>query len=98
MQWLFDWFTTLDVMKAVGLSGQIIFGSRFFVQWFYSERAKRSVIPVAFWYISIVGAVLTLIYAVHIQDPVFVIPQVGGLAIYLRNLVLLRRAQAPAAA
>ena len=49
--------------------------------------------PISFWYISIIGAVLTLIYAVHIQDPVFIIPQVGGLAIYLRNLVLVRRAE-----
>ena len=94
MQWLLDWFTTIDVMKTVGLAGQLIFGSRFFVQWFASERAKASVIPVAFWYISIVGALLTLIYAIHIQDPVFIIPQVGGLAIYLRNLVLLRRTAA----
>ena len=94
MQWLVDWFTTLDLMKAVGLAGQVIFGSRFFVQWFASERAKRSVMPISFWYISIIGAVLTLIYAVHIQDPVFIIPQVGGLAIYLRNLVLVRRAEA----
>lgn len=93
MQWLVDWFTTLDLMKAVGLAGQVIFGSRFFVQWFASERAKRSVMPISFWYISIIGAVLTLIYAVHIQDPVFIIPQVGGLAIYLRNLVLVRRAE-----
>ena len=93
MQWLVDWFTTLDLMKAVGLAGQVIFGSRFFVQWFASERAKRSVMPISFWYISIIGAVLTLIYAVHIQDPVFIIPQVGGLAIYLRNLVLDRRAE-----
>ncbi len=93
MQWLVDWFTTLDLMKAVGLAGQVIFGSRFFVQWFASERAKRSVMPISFWYISIVGAVLTLIYAVHIHDPVFIIPQVGGLAIYLRNLVLVRRAE-----
>ena len=92
MPWLVDWFTTLDLMKAVGLAGQVIFGSRFFVQWFASERAKRSVMPVSFWYISIIGAVLTLVYAVHIQDPVFIIPQVGGLAIYLRNLVLVRRA------
>lgn len=93
MQWLVDWFTTIDLMKAVGLAGQVIFGSRFFVQWFASERAKRSVMPISFWYISIIGAVLTLIYAVHIQDPVFIIPQVGGLAIYLRNLVLVRRAE-----
>ena len=91
MSWFIEWFMTMTVMKAVGLGGQAIFGSRFFFQWYASERAKRSVIPVVFWYISIVGGLLTLIYAVYKKDPVFILAQLGGLVIYGRNLMLVYR-------
>jgi len=91
MAWFVAWFSSITLMKVIGLAGQVIFGSRFFVQWWASERAKRSVIPVAFWYISLVGCVLTLIYAVYIKEPVFVVAQAGGLLIYTRNLVFVYR-------
>jgi lipid-A-disaccharide synthase-like uncharacterized protein len=78
-------------MKYIGLGGQLIFGSRFFVQWFASERLKRSVIPLAFWHLSLVGGMLTLVYAIYIQEPVFIIAQVGGVLIYSRNLYFVYR-------
>ena len=59
MTWFLEWFATINLMKIVGLGGQVVFGSHFFVQWFVSERQGRSVIPVAFWYISVVGSLLT---------------------------------------
>ena len=93
MTWFLDWFATINVMKIVGLGGQFIFGSRFFVQWFVSGRQGRSVIPVAFWYISIGGSLLTLVYAFYIQEPVFIISQLGGLVVYARNLYFIRREQ-----
>ena len=71
--------------------GQIVFGSRFFVQWWMSERAGRSVIPEAFWYLSIVGGLITMVYAFHIEEPVFLLPQIAALVIYSRNLHLVRR-------
>lgn len=86
MSWFFAWFAQVTLMKVVGLAGQAIFGTRFLVQWLASERAGKSVIPLLFWYISVVGGILTLIYAVYIQEPVFIIAQVGGLIVYLRNL------------
>lgn len=79
----------------VGMIGQGIFGSRFLVQWLASERRKRSVIPVAFWYLSIAGSLVLLSYAVHRRDPVFIMGECGGVMIYVRNLVLLRRARQP---
>lgn len=71
---------------AVGFLGQALFSARFIVQWFQSEKAKRSVIPDAFWYFSIAGGATLLVYAIHRLDPVFILGQATGLLIYLRNL------------
>ena len=76
---------------AIGFVGQGLFFMRFFVQWLASERAKASVIPNAFWYFSIGGGAILLIYAVAKADPVFIVGQGMGLLIYLRNLYLIRK-------
>ncbi len=72
-----------------GLSAQMMFMMRFIVQWLASERAGRSVVPIAFWYFSLAGGVMLLSYAVYRRDPVFVLGQSLGLLIYLRNLWLI---------
>jgi len=77
--------------RMIGFLGQTIFGSRFLVQWIWSERHRRSVIPGYFWYASMVGGVALLIYAIHIKDPVFALGQCFGVFVYGRNLVLMRR-------
>lgn len=74
---------------AVGLGGQLMFTARFFVQWIASERVGRSVVPLAFWYLSIGGGVILLTYAIWRRDPVFILGQSMGLFIYVRNLVLI---------
>jgi lipid-A-disaccharide synthase-like uncharacterized protein len=74
-----------------GFAGQFLFTSRFVVQWLASERTRRSVTPIHFWYLSIVGSLMLLIYAVSILDPVIILGQSLGFVVYLRNLVLLRR-------
>ncbi len=76
---------------VLGLIGQTVFSGRFLLQWIYSEYKRRSVMPMAFWYASVIGAVLLLCYACYKKDPVFIVGQVGGLLIYLRNLQLHRR-------
>ncbi|MCA9780181.1 MAG: lipid-A-disaccharide synthase N-terminal domain-containing protein [Candidatus Eremiobacteraeota bacterium] len=77
-----------------GFIFQACFMARFWVQWIASERAKRSVIPTAFWFFSIIGASGLLTYAiVHLKDPVFAFGQSTGLFIYFRNIVLIRRSQ-----
>lgn len=73
----------------VGFAGQFLFMMRFIVQWMASERAKKSVMPVAFWFFSMGGGVVLLIYALHQADPVFIAGQGLGLIIYLRNLALI---------
>lgn len=75
-----------------GLFGQLMFTGRFLVQWIASERAKRSVVPVFFWYFSLAGGVILLSYAIYRRDPVFILGQSLGVFIYLRNLVLIRKA------
>jgi lipid-A-disaccharide synthase-like uncharacterized protein len=80
----------------IGFGGQALFMGRFVIQWFVSERERRSVIPVSFWYLSILGALVLLAYAVHRRDPVFIAGQGLGVAIYLRNLHLIKLEKAQA--
>lgn len=75
----------------VGLAGQLLFSMRFILQWLQSERAKRSVVPTAFWYFSVAGGATLLGYAIHRRDPVFILGQGIGLFIYFRNLQLIYR-------
>jgi lipid-A-disaccharide synthase-like uncharacterized protein len=76
---------------AIGFLGQALFSARFFVQWIASERARKSVVPNAFWFFSVAGGLVLLSYAIHRRDPVFILGQASGLLIYSRNLYFLRR-------
>lgn len=83
----FDQYTTGEMIwLGIGLAGQALFAARFLVQWLSSERQRRSVIPIAFWYFSIGGGLILLTYAIHRKDPVFILGQSTGVFIYLRNL------------
>jgi len=75
---------------CIGLFGQILFTMRFVVQWLASEKARRSVMPVSFWWFSIGGAAILLAYAIYRTDPVFILGQTLGFFIYSRNLWLIR--------
>jgi lipid-A-disaccharide synthase-like uncharacterized protein len=85
-----------QVWLIVGFTGQLFFTARFLVQWLTSERARRSIVPKAFWYFSVGGGITILCYAIHREDPVFIVGQAGGLIIYLRNLYFLSREAGPA--
>jgi lipid-A-disaccharide synthase-like uncharacterized protein len=74
---------------ALGFVAQGLFAGRFLIQWLRSERAQRSVIPTSFWYLSLAGSVLLLVYAIHKRDTVFIIGQSAGSIVYLRNLYLI---------
>ncbi|KJZ61455.1 lipid-A-disaccharide synthase N-terminal domain-containing protein [Pseudomonas fluorescens] len=76
---------------AIGFVGQLAFTGRFVLQWLYSEYKKRSVIPVGFWYLSIIGSALLLAYAIYREDPVFIVGQSFGFIVYLRNLQLIAK-------
>lgn len=96
--YLVDVFVTrLDWWVLLGFAAQGLFTMRFLVQWIASERAKRSVIPLAFWYFSIAGGLLLLIYALYRRDPVFIAGQAFGVFVYLRNVYFVMRDRKSAA-
>lgn len=74
-----------------GFAAQFVFFLRFVVQWFESERRGRSHIPIAFWYLSILGGVMILIYAILERNLVFTCASILSLIIYIRNLMLIFR-------
>lgn len=78
---------------ALGFVGQTLFSARFIVQWLASERARRSVLPRAFWWLSLGGGLSLFVYAVIRQDPVFMVGQGAGFLVYLRNLKLSSRSK-----
>lgn len=81
----------LNFWLVFGLAAQGCFFLRFLVQWIASEKNKKSVIPIHFWYLSLIGGIGVLIYSVHIGDMVFIAGQSVGLLIYARNIILIYR-------
>lgn len=85
--------TTKTLWIVIGFVGQGLFTMRFLVQWIASEKARKSVIPISFWYFSIGGSFVLLAYAIHRQDPVFILGQLMGFLIYFRNLAFIARSK-----
>lgn len=81
----------LDFWAVLGLVAQLAFTGRFLVQWIASERAKKSVVPISFWYLSLLGSAGLLFYAIVRADPVFILGQSFGSVVYVRNLMLIYR-------
>jgi lipid-A-disaccharide synthase-like uncharacterized protein len=91
-RWFHDVFVAqFDLWVALGFLAQGMFTMRFVVQWLASERAGKSVIPLAFWFFSMAGGLMLLVYAIQRRDPVFIAGQSLGLLVYVRNLMLIRR-------
>lgn len=88
----------LDPWVLFGFAAQAVFFSRFVYQWYVSERAGTTVIPRGFWYLSIVGALMILVYAIRQGDIVFTVGQFAALAIYVRNLMIANKSSGRAAA
>ncbi len=97
MQWVKEILnvqTTAEMWWVLfGFLAQMMFMGRFVIQWIASERARDSVVPLAFWYFSLIGGVMLLAYAIYRRDPVFIIGQAMGIAIYARNLWLIAQAR-----
>ena len=75
----------------IGFLGQIFFSTRFLLQWIYSEINRKSIIPLGFWFFSILGGLTLLVYAIHRKDPVFIMGQATGLLIYARNIYFINK-------
>jgi lipid-A-disaccharide synthase-like uncharacterized protein len=103
---IMDWLTQLiwndgklfgvdwSVWKVIGWLGNIVFFSRFFVQWYATEKKKRVVVPTAFWWLSLAGSLLLLIYSIHQQDSVFIFAYLFTWIPYTRNLIIHQRHKA----
>jgi lipid-A-disaccharide synthase-like uncharacterized protein len=85
-----DW----SVWKLVGWLGNAVFFSRFFVQWYATEKKKQVVVPQAFWWLSLIGSVTLLSYSIHQRDSVFIFAYLFTWIPYIRNLVIHRRNKA----
>ena len=101
--YLYDVFIDkADLWLLIGIGGQLLFTARFLVQWIASERAGKSVVPLAFWLFSIGGGLITLVYGIHRREPVIIMGQSLSIFIYVRNLMLIfkdrRRMRAESAA
>ncbi len=81
-----DW--KLDYWLILGFIAQAMFSGRMLVQWIVTEKRRRSYVPKAFWYLSLFGSALLLMYAVHRKDPVFILGQAFGFVVYVRNIML----------
>ncbi|MBK9307384.1 MAG: lipid-A-disaccharide synthase N-terminal domain-containing protein [Nitrospira sp.] len=84
--------STETLWIGIGFLGQGLFFGRWVVQWIASERTAESRVPVSFWYMSLIGGLITLSYAIYRMDPVFIAGQSIGSVVYLRNLALIHRA------
>jgi lipid-A-disaccharide synthase-like uncharacterized protein len=80
-----------DLWAAFGVLAQFVFGARFLVQWLASEKAEKSVIPMGFWVLSIVGGMMTMVYGFARRDIVIILPQCLSIFIYVRNIMLITK-------
>ena len=88
--YLYDVFVAkFDLWLVFGIVAQMLFAMRFVVQWIASEKAGRSVMPMAFWFFSMAGGLLTLIYGLVKREPIIILGQVLSVFIYVRNLQLI---------
>ncbi len=94
--YLYDVFVVkFDFWLAFGIIAQLVFTGRFLVQWIASEKAGRSVMPIAFWILSLIGGGMTLVYGIQKREPVIIMGQVLAVFIYVRNLMLIFRKEQP---
>jgi lipid-A-disaccharide synthase-like uncharacterized protein len=76
------------VWKVIGWAGNVIFFSRFFVQWWATEKKKQVVVPNSFWWLSLIGSLILLAYGLHRRDSVFIFAYAFTWIPYIRNLVI----------
>jgi lipid-A-disaccharide synthase-like uncharacterized protein len=90
--YLYDVFVAkLDFWLVFGILAQLLFTARFIVQWIVSEKLGKSVVPLAFWFLSMGGGVMLLIYGLVRREPIIIMGQALAVFIYMRNLMLIFR-------
>ena len=90
VDYLYDVFVArFDFWLAFGIVAQLLFTARFIVQWLASEKAGRSVMPMAFWFLSMAGGTMTLVYGIVRREPIIIMGQALAVGIYVRNIALI---------
>ncbi|WP_114088291.1 lipid-A-disaccharide synthase N-terminal domain-containing protein [Thalassospira profundimaris] len=89
--WLARLLSNLDAWFVLGVVGQVMFSGRFLVQWLVSEKHAKSIVPVAFWYLSIAGGICLMVYGLKRAEPIIILGQSFGLIVYARNLYFIHR-------
>ncbi|OSQ43065.1 lipid-A-disaccharide synthase N-terminal domain-containing protein [Thalassospira sp. MCCC 1A01428] len=90
-EWFARLFAHMDVWFVLGIVGQVMFSGRFLVQWLVSEKHAKSIVPVAFWYLSILGGICLMVYGLKRAEPIIILGQSFGLIVYARNLYFIHR-------
>ena len=78
-----------EPLAILGIGGQLMFSMRFIIQWIVSEKNKMSTVPIHFWFFSLGGGLMLLLYAVLRREPIIALGQAAGLVVYVRNLMLI---------
>lgn len=90
VDYLYDVFVArFDFWLAFGIVAQLLFTARFIVQWLASEKAGKSVMPMAFWFLSMAGGTMTLLYGIVRREPIIIMGQALAVGIYVRNVILI---------
>ncbi|WP_339858158.1 lipid-A-disaccharide synthase N-terminal domain-containing protein [Thalassospira alkalitolerans] len=90
-EWGARLFSNLDTWFVLGIVGQVMFSGRFLVQWLVSEKHTKSIVPVAFWYLSILGGICLMVYGIQRAEPIIILGQSFGLIVYARNLYFIHQ-------
>ena len=93
----FVFVAKFDFWLAFGIVAQLLFTARFLIQWLVSEKLGKSVIPVAFWFLSMGGGLMLLVYGIVRKEPIIILGQGFAVFIYLRNLMLIFKPKPPKA-
>lgn len=78
-------------LMVVGIAGQLLLNCRYLYQWYFSEKANESVLPLGFWIISLAASIMVVAYSIARQEPVLLVAQSLGIVVYLRNIIIYSR-------
>jgi lipid-A-disaccharide synthase-like uncharacterized protein len=83
-----DWTFSFHALTLLGITGQLLLNCRYLYQWYFSEKAHESILPLGFWVISAVASIFVVMYSIYKSEPVLLVAQSLGLIVYGRNIIL----------
>ncbi len=80
-----------SLVIIIGVIGQLLLNCRYLYQWYFSEKANESVLPLGFWVISAIASVMVVAYSIYVHEPVLLVAQSLGILVYVRNILIYHR-------